>query len=126
MTRPIISTIAILLLFAPNAYSREKPKPNINASKEFPGVFHSPSADATPAVFRSVLQLEVAIKRGDSEARVVVVREGARGSPVALAPIGIRRHRHMARYPLDGIGSREALAWRLSHGHSSELGLHGA
>lgn len=73
MTRLLIPTIAILLLVASTACSQEKRKvkPNINASKEFPGVFHSPSADATPKVFRSVFQLEVVIKRDEQEAQVV-------------------------------------------------------
>ena len=72
MTRTIIPTIAMLLLLAPSAFSQpNKPKPNINASKEFPGVFHSPSADATPKVFRSIFQLEIVIKRGEEEAQVM-------------------------------------------------------
>lgn len=54
----------------PERPTAKEGNPNINASKEFPDVFHSPSADATPKVFRSVLQLEVVIKRGDEEAQV--------------------------------------------------------
>jgi hypothetical protein len=75
MTRPIILTIAILLLLAPDAFSqgKKKPNPNINESKEFANVFHSPSADKTPKVFRSVIQLELVIKRGDNDAQVQYV-----------------------------------------------------
>jgi hypothetical protein len=72
MTRPIILTIAILLLMVPDAFSKDKQKtnPNINASKEYPNVYHSPSADKTPKIFRSVIQLEIVVKRGDNEAQV--------------------------------------------------------
>ena len=45
--------------------------PDINSSLEFPGVFHSPSADATPDVFRSIIQLEVVVRFGDEEAQVL-------------------------------------------------------
>ncbi len=45
-------------------------KSKINESKEYPGVFYSPSAPNTPNVFRSVFQLEVVIKRGENEAQV--------------------------------------------------------
>ena len=49
----------------------KKPSPDVNASREYPGVFHSPSADEMPRVFRSVFQLEVVIKRGEQDAQVI-------------------------------------------------------
>lgn len=48
-----------------------KPGANINASKEFAGVFHSPSSDATPDVFRSIFQLEVVINQGEEGPQVI-------------------------------------------------------
>lgn len=65
-------TLAIALcLFATSnmvaAQSKGKPKANINESKEYPNVIHSPSAESTPSVFRSVLQMEIVVKVGDKE-----------------------------------------------------------
>lgn len=59
----------------------QKFTPNINESKEFKNVFHSPSADSTPPPFRSVLPMEIVLKRGDDDAQVIyadgtVVSEG--------------------------------------------------
>lgn len=73
MKKLIHPTVAFLLIAASSAMSQEKQKinPNINASQEYSGVFHSPSADATPKVFRSIFQLEVVIKRGEEDARIV-------------------------------------------------------
>lgn len=63
--------LALLCLFATSsmvaAQNKGKPKPNINESKEYPNVVHSPSAESTPPVFRSVLQMEIVIKDGDAE-----------------------------------------------------------
>lgn len=66
------AAVGSLLCLCP-AYSKEKRKtrPNINKSKEYANVYHSPSAEATPKVFRSVLQMEVVVKKGDSEAKVL-------------------------------------------------------
>ena len=72
MVRLFVCPIAILLLLVPDANSQEKRRtvPDINASKEFPNVFHSPSANSTPKVFRSVIPIEVVVKHGDKEASV--------------------------------------------------------
>lgn len=75
MTRFIALTTTILFLTASFAVSQEKAKPktkpNINESKEYPNVIHSPSANSTPKVFRSVLQMELVVKKGDRDAEVV-------------------------------------------------------
>lgn len=77
--------LALLCLLATSSMvtAQDKPKfvPNINESKEYPNVFHSPSAESTPPVFRSVLQMEIVVKEGDEEPAVryadgVVVGEG--------------------------------------------------
>lgn len=63
--------LALVCLFATSSIvaAQDKPKfkPNVNESKEYPNVFHSPSAESTPAVFRSVLQMEIVVKEGDEE-----------------------------------------------------------
>ena len=65
-----------------NAQSKSKPHPNINESKEYPNVVHSPSADSTPSVFRSVLLMEIVVQEGEAEPAiryadgVVVGRDG--------------------------------------------------
>jgi hypothetical protein len=57
MTRLIALTTAVLFLTVSFAVSQEKAKskpktkPNINESKEYDNVFHSPSADSTPFFF---------------------------------------------------------------------------
>lgn len=74
MLRLIALTAALSLLSASPAVvakEKRKRKPNINASKEYPNVYHSPSAVSTPKVFRSVLQMEIVVKQGDADARVV-------------------------------------------------------
>ena len=52
------------------ADAQSKPHPDINESSEFPGVFHSPSAESTPSVFRSVLNMEIVITAGNGDAEV--------------------------------------------------------
>lgn len=42
----------------------------VNESKEFPDVYHSPAADSTPPWYRSVLQMEVVVKKGDEDAQI--------------------------------------------------------
>lgn len=74
--------VACLACLPADANAQPKPVPDINESKEFKGVYHSPSADSTPAVFRSVLQMEIVVQEGDGEAEVryangvVVSRDG--------------------------------------------------
>lgn len=58
------------LLTVSNCFAEKTPKPNINESKEFANVFHSPSADSTPPLFQSVFRLEIVKRRGDSDAQV--------------------------------------------------------
>lgn len=41
--------------------------PNVSASTEYSDVIYSPSAKTTPEVFRSVVQLEIAVKENDQE-----------------------------------------------------------
>ena len=50
---------------------KPKFKPNINESKEYENVIHSPAADSTPKVFRSVLQMEIVVKRGEKEPEII-------------------------------------------------------
>ena len=78
--------LTILLLIASSsmvvAQKKGRPNPNINESTEYPNVIHSPSAESTPPVFRSVLQMEIIVRDGDSEPEiryadgVVVGKEG--------------------------------------------------
>lgn len=70
MTRVMIATTLLLLLVSP-VHAQEERKPDINPSKDFPGVFHSPSADSTPKVFHSIFQMEVLVKAPDEEPRIV-------------------------------------------------------
>lgn len=65
--------LATVLLGTSVAGAADKPKvvPNINESTEFPSVYHSPSADSTPPMFRSIFQMEIVVKRGDREPQVV-------------------------------------------------------
>ncbi|MEM7477796.1 MAG: hypothetical protein AAF483_22645 [Planctomycetota bacterium] len=49
---------------------KQKVIPDTNQSKEFPNVYHSPSADSTPDPFRSIFQLELVVKQ-DEEAEVI-------------------------------------------------------
>ena len=63
MTRLITFTAAFLLFCVSPAFSQ------VNKSKEFPNVFHSPAADSTPSWVRSVLQMEVVVKKGESDAQ---------------------------------------------------------
>ena len=92
MARPtLLATALIAVCVAPALAqkTKKKVKPNINRSKEFRNVFHSPSADETPKVFRSVLQMEIVIKKGDADATViyangiVVSKDGLIASVVA-------------------------------------------
>ena len=64
MTRLITFTAAFLLFCVSPAFSQ------VNKSKEFPNVFHSPAADSTPSWVRSVLQMEVVVKKGESDAQI--------------------------------------------------------
>jgi hypothetical protein len=50
-----------------------KGRGNLTESKEYPGVFLSPSAEATPKVFYSILRLEVVVRRGQAEPHVEYV-----------------------------------------------------
>ena len=67
---------------AVNAQKKSKPHPDINESKEYPNVIHSPSAESTPPVFRSVLQMEIVVREGADEPAiryadgVVVAKDG--------------------------------------------------
>lgn len=76
MTQPLSLTAATLLLCASPAFSQ------VNESREFPNVIHSPAAKSTPTWVRSVLQMEVVVKRGEAEPKVqyvngtVVSKEG--------------------------------------------------
>lgn len=67
MVRLITLTTAFLLFCVSTAFSQ------INESKEFPNVFHSPAADSTPSWSRSVLQMEVVVKKGDSDVQIQYV-----------------------------------------------------
>ncbi len=84
MTRTLALALAAVCLFAMSsmvaAQKKARPNPNINVSKEYPNVIHSPSAESTPPVFRSVLQMEIVVKEGDAEPAIryadgVVVRK---------------------------------------------------
>lgn len=69
--RSMPTLVALCLTFLTGtAEAQSRRAPDINESKEFPGVYHSPSAESTPAVFRSVLQMEIAVRTGDAEAEV--------------------------------------------------------
>lgn len=76
MIRLIAIVATLLLLPISPALSQ------INKSKEFAGVYHSPAADSTPSWARSVFQMEVVVKKGDGEAQIqyangtVVSRDG--------------------------------------------------
>lgn len=76
MARLIALTTTFVLICVSSAFSQ------INESKEFRNVFHSPAADSTPSWVRSVLQMEVVVKKGDSDAQIqyangtVVSRDG--------------------------------------------------
>lgn len=91
MTRLIVLSALVSLCLASTAFGQAKPKrkPDINESKEFPNVFHSPSADATPKVFRSILQMEVIVQSGEGDPKVqyangvVLSRDGLIVSVVA-------------------------------------------
>lgn len=48
-----------------------KPIPDINASTEYAEVFHSPSSDVTPEVFRSIFQLEIVTRRAEENRQVI-------------------------------------------------------
>lgn len=70
------ATIALLCILGvtfirPLSADKPRIKPDINQSTEYTGVYHSPSANSTPPMFRSILQMEIVVKRGDEEARVV-------------------------------------------------------
>ena len=71
MTRLIALTTALVFCVTPAFAQKKKVKANTNASQEYKNVYHSPSADSTPQVFRSVLQMEVIAKRGSAEAEIV-------------------------------------------------------
>jgi len=45
----------------------------VSKSKEFPNVFHSPAADSTPRWISSVLQMEVVVKKGESDPQIQYV-----------------------------------------------------
>ena len=64
MSRLITLTAVSLLFCVSPAFSQ------VNESKEFPNVFHSPAADSTPQWFRPVLQMEVVVKKGDADAQI--------------------------------------------------------
>ena len=44
MTRPMMMALAVLALLTADAFSQKKKKvkPNVNQSKQYPGVWHSP------------------------------------------------------------------------------------
>ena len=70
MARPTIVALLVALSSTTPVFAQKKVRPDINASKEFSGVYHSPSADTTPKVFHSVYQMEIVVKRGDTDAQV--------------------------------------------------------
>lgn len=84
------SYLCVLLVAVTSIVSAQsKPTPNINTSKEYPNVIHSPAAESTPQVFRSVLQLEIGFKSADGEEEiryadgVVIARGGLIASVLA-------------------------------------------
>ena len=109
------TTILLVSILAVPAFAQKKGKPDINASQEFPGVYHSPSAESTPPVFRSILQMEVITQAGDSDAQLlyangtVVSRDGLLAS-VVHGPSG-------SDQPNGGITSASVLM----HGSTSAL-----
>ncbi len=76
MVRRITLSTAFLLSCVSPAYSQ------VNESRKFSNVFHSPAAKSTASWVWSVLQMEVVVKQGDSDARIqyangiVVSKEG--------------------------------------------------
>jgi len=66
----IATYVSLCLLWSPAAVGQQKPYPDINESKEYSNVIHSPSAESTPPVFRSVLQLEIAVEEENGEAAI--------------------------------------------------------
>lgn len=88
MVRSIL-TFLLIVGISSFANAQSKPVPNINQSTEYKNVIHSPSADKTPQVFRSVLQLEIVYKPvgGEPEIRyadgVVIARGGLIASVLA-------------------------------------------
>lgn len=62
-----------VMLTSADSSAAEKPKgnPNITESKEYKGVYLSPTADSTPSAFRSIFQMEIVVRHGGSEAQIV-------------------------------------------------------
>ncbi len=68
MRRLTLTVVSLVVL--PSILMAQDEPPNINQSKEFPNVYHSPSAESTPRAFRSVLKMELVVTPPSSEAEV--------------------------------------------------------
>lgn len=83
MSRLLTNAALLSVLCVSPAFSQ------VNESKEYRNVFHSPAAKSTPPIFRSVLQLEVVVQKdkGDPEIQyvngVVVSEDGLIASVVS-------------------------------------------
>ncbi len=117
-------TVALLSLLT-NFAAAQVVKPDINESKEHPGVIHSPSAQSTPSVFRSVMHIEFVIKEKDAEAAVryadgvVVSRDGLIVACIdeANSKLMIEDIQAATILPLDGGGvSAKVLKYDGPHG----------